>query len=197
MTEPRRLVAVDPGDRWTGVAFFEETPDAEHGWECVDAIEFDPDEFEDSLAESIVAGDVDFLIYERFRLYGDKAKQQKGSEFRTTQSIGVFKWLVRNHNRHAAAHGTIDRKGGGLLTCEQPGGVCHDPKRRPTVKHVVIFGQMADIKKPTRAILNRKKIKSVAGPIAKAEYEGRDHVKDAELHGWKYILDEMHKTEQE
>lgn len=182
------LIAIDPGDRWTGVAFFETDEDEPTGWRCTDAQEWDPDEFEDALAETILAGDVDIVVYERFRLYGDKAKEQKGSEFDTAQSIGVFKFIIRNHNRHAEAHDWVD-KNGGMLTCEQPGGVCHDPERRPSVKVVILHGQFADIKKPTAGILRKKKIKSVAKPISRELYEGRDHVVDAELHGWKYILD--------
>ncbi len=185
----KRLIAIDPGDRWTGVAFFEEDLDEQYGWRCIDAQEFDPIEFEDALAETILAGDVDIVVYERFRLYEDKAVLQTGSEFITSQSIGVFKFLVRNHNRHVRAHRKANAERGWILTCEQSGGVCSDPLKEVTLKHVVLWGQMADIKKPTRAILKRKGVKSVAGPIARKEYSGRDHVKDAELHGWKYIMD--------
>lgn len=183
----RSLIAIDPGDRFVGVAFFDEDPDTKYGWECVDAEEFGPDEFADAFAEGIIAGDFDIVVIERFRLYADKARMQTGSEFETAQLIGVLKWLVRVHNKHADAHARVEREGG-MLTCEQPGGVCNNAEKAPP-KHVKLILQMADIKKPTRAILNRKKIKSVAGPISKANYEGRDHVKDAELHGWKAILD--------
>jgi hypothetical protein len=187
-----RLIAVDPGDAYTGVAFFEEDPDEERGWRCVDAQEFEPQEFEDALAYTVIEGEVDIFVYERYRLYEDKAAMQTGSEFLTSQSIGAFKFIIRNHNRHAEAHEEVTRSGG-MLTCEMPGGVCHNPAKAPTLKVVTIYGQMADIKKPTRAILKRKGIKSVAKPIATAEYHGRDHVIDAELHGWKYILDQMGK----
>ena len=188
----RRLIAIDPGDRWTGVAFFDEDPDEPQGWRCVDAQEFDPQEFEDALAFTIVEGEVDIIVYERWRLYADKAATQTGSEFIASQSIGVFKFLVRNHNRHADAHDAVTRRAA-MLTCEMPGGVCADPMKTTKIKHVTIYGQMADIKKPTRAILRRKGIKSVAGPIARKEYSGRDHVKDAELHGWYYIANKLDK----
>lgn len=192
MNLPRNLIAIDPGDRWTGVAFFVEDPEEENGWYCADAQEFDPQEFEDALAETVLAGDVDIVVYERWRLYADKAMTQTGSEFIASQSIGAFKFILRNHNRHADAHAYVDTMGG-LLTCEQPGGVCHDPAKRPTIKHVKIYGQMADIKKPTRAILKRKGIKSVAKPIASKEYGGREHVVDAELHGWHYLMNKLDK----
>lgn len=182
----RTLVAIDPGDTYCGVAFFSEG-DVKYGWECVDAEEFDPLEFADAFAESIIDGDFDIVVIERFRLYADKSREQTGSEFETAQLIGILKWLVRVHNFHADAH-TKAEKEGGILSCEQPGGVCNDANK-PAPKHVKLILQMADIKKPTRAILNRKKIKSVAGPISKKMYKGRDHVKDAELHGWKAILD--------
>jgi hypothetical protein len=53
---------------------------------------------------------------------------------------------------------------------------------------------VADIKKPTAGILRTKRIKSVAKPIARKHYSGRDHVVDAELHGWRYILKTRHEV---
>jgi hypothetical protein len=186
-SEPRKLIAIDPGDRYVGVAFFTEDPDEEHGWYCADAQEFDPREFEDGFAESIVNNEYDYVVIERFRLYKDKAMLQTGSEFETSQLIGALKFIVRKHNEHAARHANADTTEGRILKCELPGGVCNNPPWTP--KPVTLLLQMADIKKPTTAILRRKGIKSVAGPISKSDYKGRDHVKDAELHGWKAILD--------
>lgn len=186
------LVAVDPGDRWTGVAFFTNDPDPftrePLGWRCQGAVEMGREEFEDSLSETLEDSDLDFLVYERFRLYGDKAGAQTGSEFDTSQIIGVIKWLVRTHNAHAAEHEAADKTGHVILPCEAPGGAHHEPRVwRPTT----LAGQMADIKKPTRGILNHRGIKSVARPIAVKQYEGRDHIMDAELHGWHYILNRL------
>lgn len=178
----RRLIAIDPGDVYVGVAFFNEDPD----WHCIDAQEFSPNEFSDGFAESVIDNEFDIVVIERFRLYGDKAQEQTGSEFETAQLIGILKWIVRKHNDHVDMHekAEADRK---LATCETPGGPCNDPVKRP--RRVTLVLQMADIKKPTAAILRRKGIKSVAKPISTKEYGGRDHVVDAELHGWKAILD--------
>lgn len=180
------LIAIDPGDKYTGVAFF--ATDEQGGWYCQDAQEFDPTEFEDALAELILTPSPEpppTIVFEIFRLYGDKAALQTGSEFLTSQTIGVIKYIVRAHNGHVARHEEAESRGL-LMSCEQVGGRCHDPALRP--QKVPIIRQRADDKKPTRGILNKKKMKSVAGPIAKEHYGNRDHVKDAELHGWFHLL---------
>lgn len=184
-----KLVAIDPGDTYTGVAFFAQ--DDEDGWYCQDAQEFDPEEFEDAFAGMLFDRDgtpPPIVVYEKWRLYADHAKEKTGSEFPTSQHIGVIKYIVRCNNAHYQRHELADRNGG-LLACERPGQMCNDPARRP--QKVTIFKQPADIKKPTAGILRHKKIKSVAKPIAREHYHGRDHVVDAELHGWKYVLDEL------
>lgn len=178
-----KLIAVDPGDRWTGVAFFTHRPDGE--WFCQDAQEFDAMAFADALAETLLDDEVDILVYERFRLYGDKAAEQTGSEFETSQLIGIVKYLVRIHNFHAERHRLAEEEGK-MLDCELPGRWHSNPHDRPWP--VTIHGQMADIKKPTAGILRHKGIKSVARGLSRTQYEGRDHVVDAELHGWHYIL---------
>lgn len=183
------LIAIDPGDRWTGVAFFNRDEDG--NWYCADAQEFDPPEFEDALAQTILDyGDyVDteppIIVYEKWRLYADHAKEKTGSEFPTSQHIGVIKFLVRIHNDHVLRHEAAE-VAGKMLTCELEGGACADPRHRP--KPITIVKQPADIKKPTAGILRKKKIKSVAKPIAREQYSNRDHVVDAELHGWHHIL---------
>lgn len=73
-----------------------------------------------------------------------------------------------------------------MLPCEQVGGMHANPHVMPTP--VTIVGQMADIKRPTAGILRHKGIKSVAKPISRRDYNSRDHVVDAELHGWHYLL---------
>lgn len=184
-----KVIAVDPGDRWTGVAFF--ATDAEGKWFCEDAQEFDPHDFEDALAQLIFDRDgtpPPTVVIEKWRLYGDKAKQQTGSEFEACQHIGVIKYLVRANNAHAEKHDEAEAAGK-MMTCELQGKMCADPAHRPQRIDVVVQG--AEIKKPTRGILNHKKIKSVAKPIAKELYGNRDHIVDAELHGWKHILDTL------
>lgn len=182
-----RLIAVDPGDRWTGVAFF--ASDGNGKWYCSDAQEFDPPEFEDALAETLMLDrstpPPEMFVYEKWRLYGDMAQQQTGSEFLASQHIGVMKYLLRVHNDHADRHDVADNLGK-IMTCELDGKPCAKPEERP--RTVAVVKQGAEIKKPTTGILRKKGIKSVARPIAKAEYSGRDHVVDAELHGWHHIL---------
>lgn len=186
------LIAIDPGDRWTGVAFF--ATDDDGNWYCQDAQEFDPHDFEDALAELILldrSTPPPIIVYERWRLYADKAGTQTGSEFEASQHIGVIKYIVRVHNEHVARHDAAD-KVGKMLRCELQGGQCEDPALRP--REITIHKQGAEIKKPTTGILRHKKIKSVAKPISRELYGGRDHVVDAELHGWKYILDTLDGT---
>lgn len=181
------LIAIDPGDVYVGVAFFEGGDD---GWECVDAQEFSPpEEFEDALIGTCLDGDSpDIIVYERYRLYEDKSNQQKGSEFRTSQCIGVIKFVVRVRNNHVEIHRQAEAEGK-LTSCELQGKMCADPATK--TKAIEIVGQLADIMKPTTGILRKKKIKSVAKPIDRAEYGGRGHVVAAELHGWHHILNTM------
>lgn len=186
MKADTELIAIDPGDRWTGVAFFATDDDGK--WYCQDAQEFDPQEFEDALADLLLtpsATPSPIIVWEKWRLYADKAETQTGSEFETCQSIGAIKFIIRSVNKHVELHRQAEADGK-MLTCELQGGMCADPKLQ--LSEVTSCVQPADIKKPTRGILNKKKIKSVAGPIAKSLYGNRDHVKDAELHGWRYIL---------
>lgn len=186
------LVAIDPGDRWTGVAFFA-TDDDGH-WYCQDAQEFSPAEFEDALAELILldrSTPPPIVVYEKWRLYADKAETQTGSEFLASQHIGVIKYIVRVHNSHVDRHESAEIEGK-MMTCELQGGQCEDPAMRP--QRITIVKQPADIKKPTTGILRKKKIKSVARPISRELYDSRDHIVDAELHGWRYILKDLEGT---
>lgn len=182
------LIAIDPGDKYTGVAFFKRHED---GWECVDAIEFSPADFEDSLGETILSPEYPpgtpplIVVFEKWRLYADHAREKTGSEFLTAQHIGVIKFIVRTAQAHVAKHDQAEAEGK-FVSCEVNHGSCIDPNKQ--MRRVEIHKQGAEIKKPTTGILRRKKIKSVAKPIAKAEYKNRDHVVDAELHGWHHIL---------
>lgn len=181
------LIAIDPGDRHVGVAFFSRNADGE--WFCEDAQQLEPEEFEDGFAELILGTPTPpIVVYERFRLYGDKANEQKGSEFRTSQMIGVIQFVCRQRNNHVARHEDAEARGR-LMTCEQQGGSCAAPEDRP--HGVVVVGQMADIKKPTTGILRHKKIKSVGKVAKKANPGWGDHCVDAELHGWHHIIKTM------
>lgn len=178
------ITAIDPGDRWTGVAFFDPA-DNKWGWECTGVAEFDGHpEFIDSFAETVLDNEMPICVFERWRLFEDKAEQAKGSEFETCQLIGQMKFVVRRHNEHCYLH-TKAMNQGIMTTCELRRMSCMDIMRwQPTL----MIGQMSDIQKPTAGILRGKGIKSVAKPIDKELYKGRGHVVSAELHGWHYIL---------
>jgi hypothetical protein len=97
-----RAVYFDPGDRYTGVAIFEKD-DLDDAWTCTDAFTWDieedgsADELQDWITSTTSRGDYDIVGYEVWRLYGDKAQQQKGSEFLATQLIGVIKYIARRN----------------------------------------------------------------------------------------------------
>lgn len=187
-----RLIAIDPGDVYTGVAFF--TTDENGHWYCADAQEFSPADFEDALAEYLFDNrhvEPPIIVYERWRLYADHAQEKTGDEFLAAQHIGVIKYVVRVNNDHYDRHVAAEAQGK-MMSCELKGRMCADPANRP--RQITIVKQGAEIKKPTAGILRHKKIKSVAKPIAKELYKNRDHVIDAELHGWKHILDTMKGT---
>lgn len=190
--ELTRMIAIDPGDVHVGVAFFETWghPDSDDGWECVDTQEITPEELEDALLETFLDGDVDILVYEKFFLYEDKAMAQVGSEFRTSQLIGVIRYLWRQQEIHASAHDQAREKGK-ILTCELEGFTCADPKRM-SGKHVTLVSQPASIQDPTAGILRARKIKSTA----KRNKDTAGHQVSAELHGWYYLLQGRHHPPQ-
>jgi len=174
------LIAVDPGDSHTGVAFFNRGDDGV--WYCFQTIEFEPDEFNDAWLGTLVAREEpEFLILEIFRLYADLAAEQRGSEFLTSQQIGALKFITRKHNEHAQAHlDAVEMQK--MTTCEVAGGVCSNPQViLPSL--VTLEMQQADIQKPTAGILRHNGIKSTA----KKTRTGA-HCLSAELHGWYYIL---------
>jgi hypothetical protein len=128
-----------------------------HGtWRCVYACEMSPDEFSDWLANSFAMGRIDILVYERFILERERAGTQVGSEMETSQLIGVIRWLWRH---------------------------CRDSNRWPGGP-VELVGQTNKIKRPTLAVLKKRKIKSVGKHLGVKA----DHVVDAELHGYHHIL---------
>lgn len=143
--------AVDPGDVHVGLAIFER---GDTGlWRCVDACELTPDEFLLLLAQQMVQGTIDILVYERFILEPDQAAKLAGTEMETSQMIGAIKWI---HGQCARRHNAPD---------------------------VELVGQPNKIKKPMRGVLNHRKIRSitrrlgVTGDHAKdAELHGYYHI---------------------
>jgi hypothetical protein len=187
------LIAVDPGDVHVGVAYFDRDPGSKYGWRCTHTAEYLPDEFSDGLAEEFVDQDPEweFLVYEKFRLYEDKAAEQKGSEFPTAKLIGVIEWLGRKHNEHAGQHRLAEERGL-LTTCEGPGGTCNAgrPGGARNPHHVELVKQPAEFWQRSRRICNALGIKSVAVK----EGDALGHRKVAELHGWYYILRHIEKV---
>lgn len=190
------LIAIDPGDKHVGYATFERVGVKEitvrgstsytkmPDWQCTGAyIVDDPEEFMLDFAESLLAGDFEIVVYERFNLREDLAVEQAGSEMLTAQMIGVLKWMVNAHNRHAAVHDDAIARGL-LTTCEQQGGTCSNPDT-PLPRRVVLHGQQPQVqgqKGPARGVLRARGIKSVAKQMGAVP-----HGLSAELHGWYFI----------
>lgn len=94
----RLLLAVDPGDEHVGVAWFDKQGDA---WGCVYVEEMTPEEFRAYLGPALGSGLFEYFVLETFALYGDKALQQTGSHFLTSQLIGLAKyvhWMVNEYS---------------------------------------------------------------------------------------------------
>ncbi len=124
------MMCIDPGDVHAGVAFFYTDDRLEHGLACHYACEMTPDGCTDLLAFMLEHNLLHTVVFERFRLYEDKAAEQKGSEFETSQMIGVIKWICKEHNKQS-----------------QDFAARNDGKPFQPVR---VIGQYADIKKPTR-----------------------------------------------
>lgn len=101
-TEYSRAIYIDPGDRWVGMAIFERDEVGDF-WECTAAVTIDLEgldalaQLEDVLSARTSRGELDILGYEVYRLYEDKAQQQKGNEFQAVQLIGVIKHIARRN----------------------------------------------------------------------------------------------------
>lgn len=98
-----KAVYFDPGDRYTGVAVFEKD-DFDQTWDCTDAFTWDVQEpgheiemLQTWLWTATARGEFDIVGYEVWRLFEDKAQEQKGKEFLATQLIGVIKYAVHMH----------------------------------------------------------------------------------------------------
>lgn len=180
------LWAIDPGDEHVGLAAFV-ADESELGWRCFKAGELTPDQFADLYAWFALAGLLHTVVFERFRLYADKAEEQRGSEFLTSQLIGVIKWVCRQINEHAELH-----VAGVNLSCMKRGGTCGPDT---VIQQIKVVSQQADVKKPIRGILRHRNVGSWAVRHRTAIHEGkktcskeRCHAVDAELHGWFWLL---------
>lgn len=154
------LLGVDPGDKHVGVASFAEDALGYPG--CEWSKEYDPVEAIDFISRQIAANAVWGIAVERFSLYADKALAQIGSEFHTSEMIGVIKHLVRVNNEWVG------------LTGDNDDGSPWSPPR------IRIWIQGADIKKPIRAQMAARGIDRHS--------PAKSHAGDAEEHGWYRIL---------
>jgi hypothetical protein len=83
--ELKRL-AVDPGDVHVGWAY--------DGQGAVETGEWSPEDTCNIITWMMTRNTIDELILERFNLYADKAEEQIGSSFKTSQLIGALKWIA-------------------------------------------------------------------------------------------------------
>lgn len=81
-----RILAVDPGDTYVGMADFEDG-------RCLDAWECNPAESLRAFRERLILGNLDAIVIEEFRLYPWKATQQAFSQMKTAELIGAFRYL--------------------------------------------------------------------------------------------------------
>lgn len=87
------LLAVDPGAPHCGVAIWH---DLSGQWQCRQALELTPDEYQDRLRTYLERSKLDRLAYEEYRLgSGREAAFQRGSTLGVVEVIGATKALCR------------------------------------------------------------------------------------------------------
>lgn len=91
-----KVLVIDPGER-VGWAIGEIAPDGTGGvLKVLDhGIEFYHEFERDFLRARVEAGEFDLVIFERFRIRADKAKDFIGSEMPTIQLVGAIKYACR------------------------------------------------------------------------------------------------------
>lgn len=100
---PGLWFSIDPGDANVGLAEW-------WGTECQVARHTTPDEAVDYVMGVAKEGRLDLLVHERFALYpgAEQGRGQMGSEFLTSQMIGVLKFICRHTGvpviSHLASH---------------------------------------------------------------------------------------------
>lgn len=151
----RRFLAIDPGDEHVGLAEFECKVD--EVWYCRWAGEMNPNEFLPWFVEGLQQARWGHVVVESWRLFPESAAYYVGSDMPTSRLIGAIAALA------AFLPPTSD-------WLDEP---------------VVVTLQSPQIKVPTRSILKRRKLRS----IAKVLRVSGDHASDAELHGFKYLVD--------
>jgi hypothetical protein len=154
-----RFIAIDPGDVHVGVAEFERQTGGE--WLCRWAHEFTPETFEQWYVEGLQKSRWVRVVIEWWKLFPESAPMYIGSDMPTSRLIGAIQALARAVPSDA-----------GWFDDEVP-----------------TYLQSPQIKVPCRALLKRRKLRSVAKILG---IPG-DHASDAELHGYKWLFDH-HET---
>jgi hypothetical protein len=129
-------------------------------WGCVYVEEMTPDEFYVYLEQALHSGWFDYLIVESWALYRDMAMKLIGSEMETSQLIGMIKYVVWKVNSCSHMNPMMERE-------------------------VELVFQAPKIKRAVFAILARKGYKFAADRLRVPA----QHVRDAEVHGVKFIKD--------
>lgn len=150
-----RFLAIDPGDEHVGLAEFERKIDGV--WYCVWAGEMTPEQFLPWFVEGLQKLRWAHVVVESWKLFPESAKFYVGSDMPTSRLIGSIAALAE------FLPPTSD-------WMDEP---------------VVVTYQDPQIKVPTRSVLKRRKLRSVA----KVLKVSGDHASDAELHGFKYMID--------
>lgn len=126
-------------------------------WTCTWAHEYTPDTFLPWFVEGIRSGKWERVLLESWKLFPEAAKLYVGSDMPTSRLIGAIKAI--------AAFCAPE----GAWFDEAPKVILQDPQ----------------IKVPTRSMLRRRKLRSVAKILGIP----LDHAADAELHGYKWLFD--------
>lgn len=85
---------IDPGDSHVGFSHYSSFKD---GWQATAAEEFTPQSVIPVIKDWVQEPNLMILGWERFALFPHLAKQQIGSEFKTSQLIGVLRYLANEY----------------------------------------------------------------------------------------------------
>lgn len=84
-------IGIDPGDEYVGVCVAEQD-DSQYGWTVITAVEMTPDQATSWYVKHLPGAAL--VAVEKFTLYPDKLREQIGSEMKTSQLIGFFKYYA-------------------------------------------------------------------------------------------------------
>lgn len=138
------FVSVDPGDRHTGVTWFEQDATQVGGWKCRSWSILTPEQVYETLMPDIQREQPAVVVLERWQLYPQAAGSQIGKDMLASQLIGALSWQAYRFG-------------------------------------IPVEVQQAAVKVPVRARLRQMGIKLTAPSKP-------DHARDAEIHGWAYLI---------